>query len=342
MNRSLFYYELPEERIAQTPIKPRDHSKLMRLNRVTGEIEHTFFYDIASSLKRGDLLVVNNSKVIPARLNGKKEGSGANVEVLLLRELEYDCWECAVRPGKKLHEGACIRFADSLSGEITGTFETGNREIRFLYDDSFDLYALLNALGTTPLPHYIKAPIANPDDYQTVYAKYPGSAAAPTAGFHFTSELIEEISRMGVGLAELTLHVGLGTFRPVKTETIEEHFMHTEYYTISEETAALINRTKENGGRIIAVGTTTCRTLEAAYRYHNKIKPCDGKTDIFIYPGYEFKAIDALITNFHLPESTLIMLVAAFAGYDNTMRAYETAIKENYRFYSFGDAMLIY
>ena len=341
MLRSLFYYNLPDGYIAQTPVSPRDHSKLMYVDRFTGEIRHYHFYDIIDLLLPGDLLVINNSKVIPARLLGQKAGSEVKAEVLLLRELEDDCWECAVRPGKRLREGAKISFSEQLACEVVEVLESGNRVIRFTHDKTENLYSLIYDTGIMPVPPYIKTSLTDPEDYQTVYAKFPGSAAAPTAGFHFTPKLIEDLKHKGVRFAEITLHIGLGTFRPVKTEHIEEHSMHREYFSVSEETAALINETTKSRGRVIAVGTTVCRTLESVWADHGYVKACDGSTDIFIYPGYRFNAVDALITNFHLPESTLIMLVAAFAGYRNTMNAYDAAIANAYRFYSFGDCSLI-
>lgn len=336
-----FDYDLPEELIAQDPLEKRDNSRLMILDKKTGEIEHKYFYDIKDYLKPGDCLVINNTKVIPARLYGTKEETGAAIEVLLLKRNTADVWECLVRPGKKCKVGTKITFGDgSLKGEIVDIVEDGDRLIKFTYEGIFE--EVLDRLGEMPLPPYIHHKLENPDMYNTVYAKYEGSAAAPTAGLHFTTELLDEIKAMGVTIAEVTLHVGLGTFRPVKVENIEEHHMHTEWYRITENTAKLINDTKKNGGRIIAVGTTSTRTLESAALDDGTIPAKEDWTSIFIYPGYKFKCVDGLITNFHLPKSTLIMLVSALAGRENILHAYNTAVAEKYRFFSFGDAMFIH
>lgn len=343
MDKSLFYYNLPQEYIAQQPASPRDHSKLMLLDRQTGAVEEKHFYDIVDYLNPGDLLVVNDSKVIPARLLGKKMDTGADVETLLLRDLGNDRWEVIVRPGKRLKTGAKMVFGnDVLKAEILDILDGGKRIVEFDYDKSKQtFYSLLDNIGQLPLPHYITKDLKKKEDYQTVYALHPGSAAAPTAGFHFTEDLLEQIKKNGIDFAKVTLHIGLGTFRPVKEDNIEDHLMHEEYYSISDDAARKIRETKKNGGRVITVGTTSCRTLEAAYKRHGEIIACNESTDIFIYPGYQFNVIDGLITNFHLPESTLIMLVSAFAGYENTMHAYKIAVDREYRFYSFGDAMFI-
>ena len=340
MKTSDFYYELPEELIAQDPLEDRSASRLMILNRENKELSHGHFTDIKSHLKAGDCLVVNDTKVIPARLYGVKEGTGAAIEILLLKRLEKDVWECLVRPGKKARAGTRISFGEGLlRAEILEVTQDGNRRIRFFWDGIFE--ELLDRLGEMPLPPYIKHRLKDRNRYQTVYARNEGSAAAPTAGLHFTPELLDELQRQGVKLARLTLHVGLGTFRPVKVENVQEHHMHSEYYEIAPDQAAVINDAKKNGGRIIAVGTTSCRTLESASLPDGTLVPGKGWTDIFIYPGYTFKIMDGLITNFHLPESTLLMLVSAFAGRDFIMDAYKTAVEEKYRFFSFGDAMLI-
>ena len=342
MNVNDFDYELPQELIAQDPLKDRSASRLLVLDRNSGQITHDRFYHIAEYLSPGDLLVINNTKVIPARLLGVKEDTGAAIEVLLLKRLKDrdSSWECLVRPGKKCRKGARFSFGDGLlRAEVIEVLSDGNRIVRFEFEGIFE--EILDKLGEMPLPPYITHKLEDKNRYQTVYAKYEGSAAAPTAGLHFTEELLDEIRAMGVPVAEITLHVGLGTFRPVKAETVEEHHMHSEYYEIGEEAAALINRTKQNGGRIIAVGTTSCRTLEAASKEDGSIEAGCGWTEIFIYPGYRFKMVDALITNFHLPKSTLIMLVSALAGRENILHAYREAVKEKYRFFSFGDAMLI-
>lgn len=341
MLKSDFYFDLPKELIAQEPCDPRDAARLLCLGRKSGEIEHRIFHDLPDLLEPGDLLVINNSKVLPARLIGHKDQTGAVCELLLLHQVKGDIWECLAKPGKRLHVGTKVVFGDgSLTAVIRETKEDGNKYAEFFYDTN-TLYEKLDEFGKMPLPPYIQKQLEDQSQYQTVYAKELGSAAAPTAGLHFTPALIDTLKERGIRFAEVTLHVGLGTFRPVKEDNILEHKMHTEWYSISEETAQLINETKAAGHRVIAVGTTSCRTLESAASKHGKICCCSGDTDIFIYPGYEFKAIDGLITNFHLPESTLIMLVSAFCGYDSTMHAYETAVNERYRFFSFGDAMLI-
>ena len=342
MNLHDFYYDLPEELIAQDPLADRSSSKLMVLDKKTGRTEHRIFKDIIEYLNPGDCLVINDTKVIPARLIGEKEGTGAAIEVLLLKRKEdmANTWEVLVKPGKKARPGTRISFGDGkLVGEIIDIVEEGDRLIQFSFDGIFE--EILDELGQMPLPPYITHKLEDKNRYQTVYAKHEGSAAAPTAGLHFTNELLAEIESKGVKIARVTLHVGLGTFRPVKVENILEHHMHSEYYEVSEEAADTINSVRQSGGRIIAVGTTSTRTLESVADTHGCIKPCRGWTDIFIYPGYEFKAIDCLITNFHLPESTLIMLVSALAGKDNVMAAYREAVENRYRFFSFGDAMFI-
>lgn len=339
MKTSDFYYELPKELIAQTPVEPRDSSRLMVLNRETGEIEHRHFYDILDYLNEGDLLVCNDSRVLPARIFGVKE-TGARVEFLLLKQISGNRWETLCKPGKKAREGAEFIFGDGImKAKIAGVTEDGNRIVDFDCNENF--FAALDKIGQMPLPPYITEELKDRERYQTVYSHELGSAAAPTAGLHFTEELMEKLRAKGVNIAYVTLHVGLGTFRPVKVDDVTKHKMHSEHYEIPEETARLINQTKQNGKRVIAVGTTSCRTLESVASFYGEIKPCDGFTDIFIYPGYEFKVLDGLITNFHLPESTLIMLVSAFAGYDNIMNAYKTAVEEKYRFFSFGDCMCI-
>ena len=338
-----FYYDLPEELIAQSPSDERDGCRLMVLDRESGDIEHKIFRDIIDYLRPEDMLVVNSSKVIPARLLGKTDKTGGDMELLLLRMLENGEWETLVRPGKRAKIGATFNFSDILHATVTSIVDGGNRTVKFEYDtEKFkNIYEVLDAIGNMPLPPYITKKLENKDDYQTVYAKEEGSAAAPTAGLHFTDELLERIKAKGVGYGEVTLHVGLGTFRPVKVDKIEEHEMHGEYFHISAEVAEEINRRRANGGRIIAVGTTSCRVLESASTDDGKVHPMNAETAIFIYPGYKFKAVDALITNFHLPESTLIMLISALAGRDKVMNAYTTAVEEKYRFFSFGDAMLI-
>ena len=334
-----FYYDLPEELIAQVPISKRDESRLLVLNREKQTIEHKVFKDILDYLKPGDCLVRNNTKVIPARIYGKKE-TGANVEFLLLNNIEGDVWESIVRPGNKLHVGTKVIFGDGLlKAEILETMEGGTRKVEFSYDGIFN--EILDQIGLMPLPPYIHEELKEKDRYQTVYAKYQGSAAAPTAGLHFTEELLEKIKEKGVEIANVTLHVGIGTFRPVKVDKIEEHHMHSEHYYIKQEDAEKINKTKQNGGRIISVGTTSTRVLESISDENGLVMETEGDTNIFIYPGYKFKCVDALITNFHLPESTLLMLVSALAGKEYIMNAYEEAVKEKYRFFSFGDAMFV-
>lgn len=340
MKRSDFYFDLPEALIAQTPAEKRDMSRLLVLNKQTGEMTHQHFFDILNYLKPGDLLVMNNSKVIPARLYGCKKETGSPMQFLLLEDKGNDVWEVMVKPGKKAKIGANFVFSDGLlEAEVIEVVEGGNRLVKFKYEGIF--LNILDKIGTMPLPHYISAELTDKSRYQTVYSKTPGSAAAPTAGLHFTTELLEKLRTQGVDTAFVTLHVGLGTFRPVKTDEILDHKMHTEHYYMPQETADKIKKTKEAGGRVIAVGTTSCRTLESVYRDHGEMMECEGDTDIFIYPGKEFHVIDALITNFHLPESTLIMLVSALAGRENILHAYNTAIEQGYRFYSFGDAMFI-
>lgn len=341
MKKSDFYYDLPEELIAQHPIEPRDSSRLLVLDKNTGDIEHRIFRDIVDCFQDGDCLILNNTKVLPARMYGVKDETGAVVEFLLLNQYDAHEWEVMAGPGKKARTGSHFTFGDGiLKAEITNVLENGNRIAKFSYEGNF--YNVLDQIGEMPLPHYIKERLENRDRYQTVYAKNLGSAAAPTAGLHFTPELLEKIRAKGVEIGFVTLHVGIGTFRPVKTENIEEHQMHSEHYMIPKETADIINRTKKNGGRVIAVGTTCCRTLESVCQAKGEVCEYDAWTSIFIYPGYEFKCIDGLITNFHLPESTLIMLVSAFCGYKNTMNAYKIAVEEKYRFFSFGDAMGIF
>lgn len=340
MKTSDFYYDLPKELIAQTPVEPRDSSRLMLLDRNTGEIDHKHFYDIIDSLNPGDLLVANDSRVLPARIYGIKDETGARVEFLLLRQITGNRWETLCKPGKKAKEGASFTFGDGLlKATVAEVKDDGNRIVDFECDENF--FSTLDKIGQMPLPPYITEELKDKERYQTVYSHELGSAAAPTAGLHFTKELMQRIKDKGVNIAYVTLHVGLGTFRPVKVDDVTKHKMHSEHYEIPQETAKLINETKKNGGRVIAVGTTSCRTLESVASFYGEIKPCEGFTDIFIYPGYEFKVLDGLITNFHLPESTLIMLVSAFAGYDNVMNAYKTAVEEKYRFFSFGDAMFI-
>ncbi len=354
-----FYYDLPEELIAQDPLEDRSGSRLLVLNKETGAIEHRIFRQITEYLRPNDCLVVNNTKVIPARLIGEKlhdtqtQGTnhskeedrpgvpGARIELLLLKRRENDIWETLVKPGKKARPGTKISFGEGiLIGEITDILEEGNRLVKFTYRGIFE--EILDQLGQMPLPPYITHELADKNRYQTVYAKLEGSAAAPTAGLHFTRELLEEIEEMGIPIANVTLHVGLGTFRPVKVENVQEHHMHSEFYQVTQEAAAIINNTKKKGGRVICVGTTSCRTVESAADENGVVQAGSGDTSIFIYPGYRFKVLDALITNFHLPESTLMMLVSALAGREHIMNAYETAVQERYRFFSFGDAMLIH
>ena len=340
MKKSDFYYDLPEELIAQHPVEPRDSSRLMVLNRRTGEVEHRLFRDIVDYINENDCLILNNTKVLPARMYGVRDDTAAVVEFLLLKRRDAHVWEVLTGPGKKAKEGARFTFGDGLlRAEITDVLPNGNRVAYFTFDGDF--YNVIDQIGEMPLPHYIKEKLENRDRYQTVYARELGSAAAPTAGLHFTPELLEKIRAKGVQTGFVTLHVGIGTFRPVKTENIEDHVMHSEHYSIPAATAELINRTKANGGRVIAVGTTCCRTLESVCAATGGVREYSDDTSIFIYPGYEFKCIDALITNFHLPESTLIMLVSAFCGRENTLSAYRTAVEEKYRFFSFGDAMFI-
>ncbi len=340
MLKSDFYFELPEELIAQDPLEERTSSRLLVLDRRSGAVSHHVFREIADFLRPGDCLVLNNTKVIPARLLGEREGTGAHVELLLLKRKSGDVWETLARPGKKCRPGTKLSFEDGLlKAEILETVEEGNRLVRFTYEGIFE--EVLDRLGEMPLPPYITRKLQDKNRYQTVYANHEGSAAAPTAGLHFTEALLGQLEAKGVKLAYVTLHVGLGTFRPVKEENVLEHHMHSEHYQISRETADLINRTKAEGSRIVCVGTTSCRTIESAADEEGIVHPGSGDTDIFIYPGYRFKALDALITNFHLPESTLIMLVSALAGREHVLAAYEEAVRERYRFFSFGDAMLV-
>ncbi len=340
MKTSDFYYDLPEELIAQDPLAERSSSRLMVLDRASGNIEHKIFKDILDELNPEDCLVINDTKVIPARLHGAKEDTGAHVEVLLLKRKSDSVWETLVRPGKKARPGARISFGDGLLvGEVIDVVEEGNRLIRFEYDGIFE--EVLDQLGEMPLPPYITHKLQDKNRYQTVYAKHEGSAAAPTAGLHFTKDLLDKIEEKGVRIARVTLHVGLGTFRPVKVEDVNDHHMHSEFYMVSQEAADIINETKKRGGRVISVGTTSTRTLESVADDNGFIKETSGWTEIFIYPGYRFKCIDALITNFHLPESTLLMLVSALADKEKILNAYETAVAERYRFFSFGDAMFI-
>ena len=340
MRTADFYYDLPEELIAQDPLLDRSSSRLMHLDKKTGEIQHTDFKHIVNYLNPGDCLVINDTRVIPARLYGSKVGTDAGIEILLLKRKENNIWETLVKPGKKAKPGTKISFGDGLLiGEVLDIVEEGNRLIQFTYDGIFE--EILDQLGEMPLPPYITHKLQDKERYQTVYAKNEGSAAAPTAGLHFTKELLQQIQDMGVKIAHVTLHVGLGTFRPVKVDDVENHHMHSEFYVVEEDQAKLINDTKKNGGRVISVGTTSCRTLESATDENGILQAKSGWTEIFIYPGYKFKMIDALITNFHLPESTLLMLVSALAGKEHIMKAYEEAVKERYRFFSFGDAMFI-
>lgn len=340
LRTSDYYFELPPELIAQDPLEDRSSSRLLTLDKNTGAVEHHHFREILNFLREGDCLVLNNTKVIPARLYGVKEDTGATIEVLLLKRHENDVWETLVKPGKKAKPGTRISFGDGLlKAEVLEVVEEGNRMIRFEYEGIWE--ELLDRLGEMPLPPYITHKLADKNRYQTVYAKYEGSAAAPTAGLHFTKELLARVEAKGVKLAYVTLHVGLGTFRPVKVDNVKEHHMHSEYYQVTREAADIINGTKAAGGRVICVGTTSCRTIESAADDNGVLKPCCGNTEIFIYPGYRFKVLDALITNFHLPESTLLMLVSALAGREHVLKAYEEAIRERYRFFSFGDACMI-
>ena len=340
MKTSDFYYDLPKELIAQDPLEDRSSSRLLVLHRKSGRVEHRVFTDIVEYLKPGDCLVRNNTKVIPARLYGTRVDTGATIELLLLKRMENDVWETLVKPGKKAHQGVVISFGDGiLTGEIIDVKEDGNRLIQFRYEGIFE--EILDQLGQMPLPPYITHTLKDKNRYQTVYAKYEGSAAAPTAGLHFTEELFQKLEEKGVLVANVTLHVGLGTFRPVKVDDVSKHHMHTEFYQVTKEEADRINKAKQAGGRIVCVGTTSCRTIESAADENGVLKPGQGDTDIFIYPGYSFKMMDVLITNFHLPESTLLMLVSALAGKEQVMRVYEEAVQERYRFFSFGDAMII-
>ena len=341
MKKSDFYYDLPDELIAQHPVEPRNASRLLKVDRKTGEISHNHFYNLCDYLKKGDLLILNDSRVLPARIYGEKAENGSFIEFLLVEQRGNMEWEILCRPGKKAKIGTEFVFGNGkLRAVITDILEDGNRIAKFECEDNF--FATLDEIGQMPLPPYITAELEDNERYQTVYSNELGSSAAPTAGLHFTKEMLEELKEKGVKIGYVTLHVGLGTFRPVKEEMVLDHKMHREHYDLPQETADLINKTKAEGGRVIAVGTTSCRTLESVATFNNgKIVPCDGYTEIFIYPGYEFKVLDGLITNFHLPESTLIMLVSAFLGYDKTMNAYKTAVEEKYRFFSFGDSMCI-
>lgn len=339
MKTSDFYYDLPEELIAQTPIEPRNVSRLLKLDKKTGDLEHKSFSDLKQFLKAGDCLVLNNTRVLPARIFGTRKDTGAVVEFVLLKQKGKNIWECLAGPGKKAKTGYEFNFGEKLDAKVIEVLEDGNRIVEFFPNGEF--FAVLDEVGQMPLPPYIKEKLQDKERYQTVYSKELGSAAAPTAGLHFTTQMLKEIEEMGIKIAYVTLHVGLGTFRPVKVEDVANHKMHTEYYNIPKSAADIINETKQNGGRVICVGTTSCRTVESAYQKYGEIKECSDDTSIFIYPGYKFGCMDGLITNFHLPESTLIMLVSAFAGYENTMNAYNIAVKEKYRFFSFGDAMLI-
>lgn len=340
LKKSDFYYSLPEELIAQTPIEPRNHSRLMVLDRKTGSVSHDHFYNLCDHLKKGDTLILNDSRVLPARIYGERPENGSFIEFLLLEQREQNVWEILCRPGKKAKIGSKFVFGGGkLTAEILDVLEDGNRIAKFYCEGS--LFAVLDEIGQMPLPPYITKKLEDKERYQTVYSRETGSAAAPTAGLHFTLEQLDDLKSRGINIGYVTLHVGLGTFRPVKEENVTDHKMHSEFYVLPPETADLINRTKKSGGRVISVGTTSCRTLESVYKKCGKITADEGSTDIFIYPGYKFGAIDGLITNFHLPESTLIMLVSAFAGYENTMNAYKTAVEEKYRFFSFGDAMMI-
>lgn len=341
MKKEDFYYDLPKEYIAQTPIEPRDHSRMLVVHRSQDRIEHRHFYDILDYLTDKDCLILNDTRVLPARLYGIKEGTGARVEFLLLNQKEKDVWEVITGPGKRAKEGTKFTFGDGiLHAEVLSVLENGNRLAKFTYEGD-TIFPVLEKIGEMPLPHYITKKLENGERYQTVYSKELGSAAAPTAGLHFTPELLQKIRDKGVKIGFVTLHVGIGTFRPVKAENIEDHHMHSEHYHLPKETADLINQTKANGGRVIAVGTTSCRTLESVATYCGEIREADDWTSIFIYPGYKFKCIDGLLTNFHLPESTLIMLVSAFYDREKVLEIYKTAVQEKYRFFSFGDAMLI-
>ena len=338
MKKSDFYYNLPEELIAQTPLEPRNSSRLLHLGKESGSIEHKRFYELGEFLKKGDCLILNDTRVLPARIFGTRRDTGALVEFVLLKQISSSVWEAIAGPGKKAKEDTEFTFSEELSCRVTEVKPDGNRIIEFSFRGNF--YEILDKVGNMPLPPYITEKLEDKERYQTVYSRELGSAAAPTAGLHFTPEMLEELKASGINIGYVTLHVGLGTFRPVKVDNILEHKMHSEHYYMPRETAELINETKKNGGRVICVGTTSCRTVESVASL-GEIKECSGDTDIFIYPGYKFKCMDGLLTNFHLPESTLIMLVSAFAGYENTMAAYDVAVKERYRFFSFGDAMLI-
>lgn len=341
MKRSDFYYDLPKELIAQTPVEPRDMSRMLAVNKKTGECSHLTFKDVIEFIRPGDCLILNNTKVLPARMYGKRTDTGSVVEFLLLNQKSFDTWEVITGPGKKARVGHTFTFGDGiLTAEIVEVLPDGNRVAKFGFEGNF--FEVIDKVGEMPLPHYITERLEDKNRYQTVYAKEEGSAAAPTAGLHFTPDLMDKIREKGVEIGFVTLHVGLGTFRPVKADEIEDHHMHSEHYHLPAETADIINRTKANGGRVFAVGTTCCRTLESVVNFKGEICEDDGWTDIFIYPGYEFKCIDCLITNFHLPESTLIMLVSAFCGYENTMNAYKIAVEEKYRFFSLGDSCLFY
>lgn len=341
MNTSDFFYNLPEELIAQTPIEPRNASRLMLLNKDSGEIQHKIFRDLTDFLNEGDCLILNNTRVIPARIFGVKKETGAVVEFLLLKQTENKCWECLCKPGKRAKIGTEFTFGENkLVGKVVDITDEGNRIVEFFCEGN--IYSVLDEIGQMPLPPYIREKLEDNERYQTVYSKTLGSAAAPTAGLHFTPDMLDKIRKKGVNIGYVTLHVGLGTFRPVKVDDITKHHMHTEHYIMPQETADLINNTHKNGKRVICVGTTGCRTVESVATKNGKVCMDEGDTSIFIYPGYKFKVMDALVTNFHLPESTLIMLVSAFAGYENTMKAYNTAVEQKYRFFSFGDAMFIY
>lgn len=337
-----FYYDLPEELIAQTPLEPRDSSRMLVLSKESGEIDHKHFYNIIDHLNEGDCLILNDSRVLPARIFGIKDETGASVEFLMLRQIENNTWETLAKPGKKAKPGTKFTFGEGImTATVKDVTEEGNRIVEFSCNENDNIYSALDKIGQMPLPPYITEKLKDKERYQTVYSNEIGSAAAPTAGLHFTKELLQKITDKGVKIGYVTLHVGLGTFRPVKVEEITDHKMHSEHYEIPKETAELIKETKENGKRVIAVGTTSCRTLESVATKYGKICECEGFTDIFIYPGYKFKVLDGLVTNFHLPESTLIMLVSAFCGYENTMNAYKIAVEEKYRFFSFGDSMII-
>ncbi|WP_312642229.1 tRNA preQ1(34) S-adenosylmethionine ribosyltransferase-isomerase QueA [Hydrogenoanaerobacterium sp.] len=343
MKTSDFWFDLPDDLIAQTPIEPRNHSRMLCMNGNTGELEHKHFYDLTNMLEAGDTLILNDSRVLPVRLYGEKEETGAAIEFLLLEQHQKDVWEILVRPGKKAKTGVRFLFGGGLlTGEILETIEGGNRLVKFTYDEGENFYTVLEKVGQMPLPPYITKRLEDNERYQTVYSKELGSAAAPTAGLHFTKEMMQELREKGINIGYVTLHVGLGTFRPVKVDDVNDHHMHSEHYHIPQETVDLINRTKASGHRVIGVGTTACRTVESvATKFGGALQADDGYTDIFIYPGYDFKVLDCLITNFHLPESTLIMLVSAFAGYDHILNAYKKAVEDEYRFFSFGDCMFL-